>query len=240
MHRVRSRRSVAIVRELWDARDDIARERDISPGRVLPDAALVEIAKAGAEHRRRPAPRATGPIAALPAASGSRPCAAPSRSPRTTCRRARCRPTGRRRRGPGPTENPWPPPGWAPPGPRSPRSPRSTSSRSRTSARPTRCAGWCGSRPTDHDEAAFTRALLDLGCRPWQAEIVAPMLVAAFEQFPELTSSRRGSPSQPRRRATPLATSCPRVRRHADCRPDDRRVCGTSRRAGVRHALTGK
>ena len=26
-----------------------------------------------------------------------------------------------------------------------------------------------------HDEAAFTRALLDQGCRPWQAEIVAPL-----------------------------------------------------------------
>ena len=38
--------------------------------------------------------------------------------------------------------------------------------------------------PTDHDEAAFARALLDQGVRPWQAEIVAPMLVAAFEQFP--------------------------------------------------------
>jgi len=28
------------------------------------------------------------------------------------------------------------------------------------------------------------RALLDQGCRPWQSEIVAPLLVAAFEQFP--------------------------------------------------------
>jgi ribonuclease D len=43
---LRSRRSVAIVRELWYTRDDIARERDTSIGRVLPDAALVEIAKA--------------------------------------------------------------------------------------------------------------------------------------------------------------------------------------------------
>ena len=39
--------------------------------------------------------------------------------------------------------------------------------------------------PTDHDEAAFTRALLDQGCRRWQAEIVAPMLGAAFEEFPD-------------------------------------------------------
>jgi len=38
--------------------------------------------------------------------------------------------------------------------------------------------------PSAHDEAAFARALLDQGCRAWQAEIVAPMLVAAFAQFP--------------------------------------------------------
>ena len=38
--------------------------------------------------------------------------------------------------------------------------------------------------PSEHDEAAFTRALLDQGVRPWQAEIVAPLLVAAFAQFP--------------------------------------------------------
>ena len=46
MNTLRSRRSVAIVRELWYTRDDIARDRDTSIGRVLPDAALVEIAKA--------------------------------------------------------------------------------------------------------------------------------------------------------------------------------------------------
>ncbi len=39
--------------------------------------------------------------------------------------------------------------------------------------------------PSDHDGAAFTRALLDQGVRQWQAEIVTPMLVAAFAQFPD-------------------------------------------------------
>ena len=38
--------------------------------------------------------------------------------------------------------------------------------------------------PSEPDQAAFTRALLDQGVRTWQAEIVAPMLVAAFAQFP--------------------------------------------------------
>jgi ribonuclease D len=46
MHRVRNRRSLAVVRALWEARDQIAAEADISPGRILPDAAIVEAASA--------------------------------------------------------------------------------------------------------------------------------------------------------------------------------------------------
>ncbi len=44
MHRVRGRRGAALVRELWLARDSIARDRDIAPGRVLPDALIVDLA----------------------------------------------------------------------------------------------------------------------------------------------------------------------------------------------------
>ncbi len=46
IHRVRSRRGLAIVREMWQTRDQIARRRDISPTRILPDAAIVEAARA--------------------------------------------------------------------------------------------------------------------------------------------------------------------------------------------------
>jgi ribonuclease D len=42
MHRVRDRRRLAAVRELWTTRDAIARQRDLSPGRILPDSAIVE------------------------------------------------------------------------------------------------------------------------------------------------------------------------------------------------------
>jgi ribonuclease D len=44
LHRVRSRRQLAVVREMWLERDDIARDRDVSPGRLLPDSAIVEAA----------------------------------------------------------------------------------------------------------------------------------------------------------------------------------------------------
>ncbi|HEU4946359.1 MAG TPA: HRDC domain-containing protein [Kribbella sp.] len=46
MHRVRNRRSLAVVRALWEARDQLAADADISPGRVLTDAAIVEAASA--------------------------------------------------------------------------------------------------------------------------------------------------------------------------------------------------
>ncbi len=45
IHRVRSRRSLAVVRELWLERDKIARRRDVSPTKVLSDAAIIEAAK---------------------------------------------------------------------------------------------------------------------------------------------------------------------------------------------------
>ena len=39
LHRVRRRRQLAIVRALWEQRDRLARQRDLSPRRVLPDTA---------------------------------------------------------------------------------------------------------------------------------------------------------------------------------------------------------
>jgi len=47
LHKLRNRRGAATVRELWQARDAIAVERDTAPGRILPDAALVDLAIKG-------------------------------------------------------------------------------------------------------------------------------------------------------------------------------------------------
>ena len=46
IHRVRTARGLAAVRALWEARDSLARQRDIAPGRVLPDASIVQAAMA--------------------------------------------------------------------------------------------------------------------------------------------------------------------------------------------------
>ena len=44
LHGARKPRQLAIVRSLWQTRDQIARDQDIAPGRILPDSIFVQIA----------------------------------------------------------------------------------------------------------------------------------------------------------------------------------------------------
>jgi ribonuclease D len=44
MHRIHRPRQLAVVRELWLAREQLAQQRDIAPGRVLPDSAIIDAA----------------------------------------------------------------------------------------------------------------------------------------------------------------------------------------------------
>ena len=46
MHKVRKRSQLAVVKSLWEARDDLAAHLDISPGRILSDLAISTIALA--------------------------------------------------------------------------------------------------------------------------------------------------------------------------------------------------
>ncbi len=46
LHRVRGRRPLGAVRELWETRDELAQERDVSPGRIIGDGAIVAAALA--------------------------------------------------------------------------------------------------------------------------------------------------------------------------------------------------
>jgi ribonuclease D len=62
IHRVRNRRQLAGVRSLWTARDELARRRDLAPGRLLRDKALIDIVLA--------APTSLEALRALPAVSG--------------------------------------------------------------------------------------------------------------------------------------------------------------------------
>ncbi|CDZ88086.1 ribonuclease D [Rhodococcus ruber] len=64
IHTLKDPRRLAIVRELWTARDELAARRDIAPGRVLPDSAIVAAAEA--------APRTVEELRALPVFGGPR------------------------------------------------------------------------------------------------------------------------------------------------------------------------
>ncbi|QLL23494.1 ribonuclease D [Actinobacteria bacterium IMCC25003] len=46
MHKIKKRNHMAVIRELWQARNELAQELDISPSRLLSDAAISEIALA--------------------------------------------------------------------------------------------------------------------------------------------------------------------------------------------------
>jgi ribonuclease D len=62
IHKIRKPRALAAVRALWEARDRLAAERDIAPGRVLPDAAIVDAAVV--------APTSPAALAAMPVFRG--------------------------------------------------------------------------------------------------------------------------------------------------------------------------
>jgi ribonuclease D len=64
IHRVRSQRGLAAVRELWTARDEMAQRRDIAPGRILPDSAIIDAATAD--------PKTLDDLIALPVFGGRR------------------------------------------------------------------------------------------------------------------------------------------------------------------------
>jgi ribonuclease D len=46
IHKLRSRRHLAVVRALWEVRDQLARSRDIAPGRLVPDSSIIAAASA--------------------------------------------------------------------------------------------------------------------------------------------------------------------------------------------------
>jgi ribonuclease D len=62
IHRLRTRRQLAAVRALWEARDMLARKRDTAPGRILPDSAIVSAVTT--------APQTPAELTALPVFGG--------------------------------------------------------------------------------------------------------------------------------------------------------------------------
>jgi ribonuclease D len=183
MHRVRHRRTAAAVRELWQVRDLIAQERDVSPGRVLPDGVLVEIGT-------------LAPTTAADLPETHRSVRRYQRQWLDAVRKAQSLP-----------ENELPPMTLRSDGPPPQRAwaerdalaaARLSSTREALSAfaeehtipvenvlspDPLRRVIW--TPPQDRSAESFAKALAQLGARPWQTDIVAPMIAAAFEAHPD-------------------------------------------------------
>lgn len=56
-NKLRSPRQLAMLRELWTSRDELAREQDVAPGRLIPDASIVAAVSAN--------PRSAGELSRL-------------------------------------------------------------------------------------------------------------------------------------------------------------------------------
>ncbi|MET0191719.1 MAG: ribonuclease D, partial [Pseudonocardia sediminis] len=184
IHKVRKPRPLAGVRALWQARDQLAAERDIAPGRVLPDSAIVDAAVRN--------PDSVEALAGLPVFRG--------RSQRRLGRywfdalaSAAALPADELPRASAPTDGPPPVARWAD---------RDPDAAARLSAARTGIAAvseqWdvpaenllqpdlmrriCWTPPADGDVAGALRAG---GARPWQAELLSPVLERALAATPD-------------------------------------------------------
>jgi ribonuclease D len=186
MHKVRRRRQMAIVRELWTARDRIARERDVSPGRVLTDAAIIAAALG--------APAGVRSLATLPG-FGHRMGRRQLEQWMAAIEQARAL-SDRDLPQPGPGyTGPPPPRAWADKDPAA--AARLSAARAAVTAlaqelnlpqenliTPDTVRRMCWDPPADVSPGEVARALTGYGARPWQIEQVAPLLATALTARP--------------------------------------------------------
>jgi len=202
LHALRDLRQLARVRALWQTREDIAQRRDTTPGRVLPDALIIDLARRnphdtsglvgppairprvgdGSARRRRPRPAHRGLarygerwLAALKAAD-----ALPNRELPTATQR---------------TSAPPPIRAWHDKNPAAAgrlddvryglqrfSDERRVPVENLVTPDLLRRVIW--SPPADTSEDGWRAALSDGGARPWQCDIVAPLLAEAALDHP--------------------------------------------------------
>ncbi|MFF0758612.1 HRDC domain-containing protein [Streptomyces sp. NPDC003737] len=186
MHKVRRRRQMAVVRELWQTRDRIAQRRDVSPGKVLSDAAIVEAALA--------LPPNAHALAALPG-FGHRMARRQLEQWQAAVDRAKGLPEAELPQPGQPVTGPPPPRAWADKDPVA--AARLTAARAAVSAlaeqlnmpqenlvSPDTVRRVCWEPPPSADAESVAAALAGHGARPWQVEQVTPVLVAALSAKP--------------------------------------------------------
>ncbi|MDT0266287.1 HRDC domain-containing protein [Streptomyces sp. DSM 44915] len=183
VHKVRRRRQLGVVRELWLTRDETARRRDLSPGKVLSDAAIVAAAQA--------MPRDSRALAALPG-FGHRTNRRQLQQWQTAIDRARELPEEELPQTAQPPQGPPPPRAWAERDPVA--AARLTAARSAVTAHaeelrmpqenlltPELVRRLCWEPPAEHSPAAVGAALRALGAREWQIGQTAGLLAKALD-----------------------------------------------------------
>ncbi|MQY38490.1 Ribonuclease D [Streptomyces sp. RB17] len=182
MHKVRRRRQLGVVRELWETRDRIAQRRDVSPGKVLSDAAIVEASLA--------LPATVHALAQLNG-FGHRMGRRQLEQWQAAVDRARALPDVALPQ-PGQTvTGPPPPRAWADKDPAA--AARLSAARAGVTAlaeqlnlpqenlvSPDSVRRICWEPPKAVDAGSVATALAGYGARAWQVELVTPVLVAAL------------------------------------------------------------
>lgn len=182
MHKVRRRRQLAVVRELWETRDQVAQRRDVSPGKVLSDAAIVEAALA--------VPANVHALAALPG-FGHRMGRRQLEQWQAAVDRVKALTDSQLPQPGQPVVGPPPPRAWADKDPVA--AARLSAARAGVSAlaeqlnmpqenliTPDTVRRVCWEPPTPVDAASVAAALAAYGARNWQVEQVTPVLVEAL------------------------------------------------------------
>ena len=185
MHKVRNRRGAAMIRELWQTRNAIAADSDVAPGRILPDAALVELAIR--------APRTGADINPNGAGYASRSVRRHQRQWLAALDRARSLPEADLPALTLRTEGPPPARAWADRDPAAAarltqaRAALETFAQARSipienvlSPDSVRRVLWAP--PADTTPESVAKALFDLGARQWQVDIAVPILEEAINR----------------------------------------------------------
>jgi ribonuclease D len=182
IHKTRRPRQLAVVRALWKARDRFARQRDTSPGRVLPDGAIIEAALA--------MPRTREALAELPT-YGNRAARRDLNRWYDAIATALALPDNKLPQPAPPAEGPPPARSWADRNPLA--ADRLTSLRSCVAAiadehtlpsenllAPDAVRRLAWDPPVDASPAGVAAALSGEGARPWQVELTAKVISRAL------------------------------------------------------------
>ena len=180
LHQIRGSRALAIARELWEAREDLAQSMDKAPGRLVPDRALVAAVVANPSSKRE--------LAGLKEFHGR---ASRTELPRWWNAIERGRTTEDLPETRAPSEGPPPPRVWADRNPEAAR--RIAASRDVLASlsdehdipaenllTPDYLRRLCWEPPVPATTEAISAFLREKGARPWQIALVSGPLARAF------------------------------------------------------------